>query len=192
MQVRALGLDGVYEIIPARFGDARGFFSETWKRSALAEHGIDLDFVQDNHSLSAAVGTLRGIHYQAPPMAQDKLVRCTRGRVFDVAVDLRTGSPTRGQWVSLILDAATGNQILVPKGFAHGFQTFEDLDRAFAVVAAGRGGGLLAFARVLDVCAHVWDLSQGPNPLAGWPRVRKNGFGCGLAGIRCASASRRT
>lgn len=136
MQVRALGLDGVYEIIPARFGDARGFFSETWKRSALAEHGIDLDFVQDNHSLSAAVGTLRGIHYQAPPMAQDKLVRCTRGRVFDVAVDLRTGSPTRGQWVSLILDAATGNQILVPKGFGHAFQTLEpDCEVQYKVTA---------------------------------------------------------
>ena len=123
MQVKALAIDGVFEIMPARFGDARGFFSETWKRSALAEHGIDLDFIQDNHSLSAAVGTLRGIHYQTSPMAQDKLVRCTRGRVFDVAVDLRSGSPTRGQWVSLILDAATGNQILVPRVFGHAFQT---------------------------------------------------------------------
>lgn len=136
MQVKALAIDGVFEIIPARFGDARGFFSETWKRSALAEHGIDLDFIQDNHSLSAAVGTLRGIHYQAPPMAQDKLVRCTRGRVFDVAVDLRTGSPTRGHWVSLILDAATGNQILVPKGFGHAFQTLEpDCEVQYKVTA---------------------------------------------------------
>lgn len=125
MQVKPLAIDGVFEIIPVRFGDARGFFSETWNRAALAGHGIDLDFVQDNHSLSVSLGTLRGIHYQTPPAAQDKLVRCTRGRVFDVAVDLRTGSPTRGHWVSLILDAATGNQILVPKGFGHAFQTLE-------------------------------------------------------------------
>jgi len=123
MQVRELALSGVYEIIPARFGDDRGFFTETWSRAALATHGIDLDFVQDNHSLSVPMGTLRGLHYQTPPMAQDKLVRATRGRVFDVAVDLRPGSPTYRQWVSLVLDAAIGNQILVPKGFAHGFQT---------------------------------------------------------------------
>lgn len=123
LEVRPLGLDGVLEIVPKRHGDARGFFSETWNAQRFAEAGIDLDFVQDNHSYSAAAGVLRGLHYQLPPRAQDKLLRVVRGSVFDVAVDIRRASPTFGKWVALEVSAEKGNQILVPKGFAHGFVT---------------------------------------------------------------------
>ncbi|NRP75300.1 dTDP-4-dehydrorhamnose 3,5-epimerase [Ensifer psoraleae] len=125
LELRPLGLDGVLEIVPGRLGDERGFFSETYNASTLAAHGIDLTFVQDNHSHSVAVGTLRGLHYQLPPRAQAKLVRVVRGRVFDVAVDIRKGSPTFARWVGLELSAKTWNQILVPVGFAHGFVTLE-------------------------------------------------------------------
>ena len=126
MEVRALGLDGVYEIIPRKFGDDRGFFSETYKVNALAEAGIELNFVQDNHSYSAAKGVVRGLHYQLPPFAQDKLVRVIRGAILDVAVDIRKNSPTFGKWVSLEVSAKNWNQILVPKGFAHGFITLTE------------------------------------------------------------------
>jgi dTDP-4-dehydrorhamnose 3,5-epimerase len=112
-------------IVPTRHGDHRGFFSETWNRPRLAAAGIDLDFVQDNQSLSAARGTLRGLHFQSPPHAQDKLVRCGRGRLWDVAVDIRRGSPTYGQWHGEELSAENGRQLLVPKGFLHGFVTLE-------------------------------------------------------------------
>ncbi|MBO0756076.1 MAG: dTDP-4-dehydrorhamnose 3,5-epimerase [Bradyrhizobiaceae bacterium] len=108
-----------------KFGDHRGFFSEVYNKQALTEAGIDIDFVQDNHSLSAEKGTVRGLHFQTPPFAQDKLVRVARGTIFDVAVDLRRRSPTYGKHVSAILSAAAWNQILVPIGFAHGFMTLE-------------------------------------------------------------------
>lgn len=123
MRVRPLGLDGVFEIVPRKFGDDRGFFSETYKVKALVEAGIDLNFVQDNHSYSAAKGVVRGLHYQLPPFAQDKLVRVTRGAILDVAVDIRRSSSTFGEWVALEVSAEKWNQILVPKGFAHGFIT---------------------------------------------------------------------
>ena len=122
VEVRQLGLDGVLEIVPKKFGDARGFFSETYNRDALAAHGVSLAFVQDNHSFSAAAGVLRGLHYQLPPKAQAKLVRVVRGRIYDVAVDIRKGSPSFGKWVSCVLSAEAWNQLLVPVGFAHGFQ----------------------------------------------------------------------
>lgn len=125
MIVRPLDIEEVLEIVPARHGDHRGFFSEVWNRAALAEHGIVAEFVQDNHSFSAARGVLRGLHYQAPPFAQAKLVRVTRGSVFDVAVDIRRGSPTFGRWVGLTLSAEQWNQVFVPEGFAHGFVTLE-------------------------------------------------------------------
>ena len=123
MQVEPTPLPGVLILTPARFGDARGFFSESWNRNTLAAHGIDLDFVQDNHSVSTVLGTLRGLHYQAPPHAQDKLVRCGRGALYDVAVDIRKGSPTYGQWFGTELTAENGKQLLIPKGFLHGFVT---------------------------------------------------------------------
>ena len=125
LEIRSLGIPEVLEIRPPRFADHRGFFSEVWSAKALAEQGVALDFVQDNHSLSAEAGVLRGLHYQEPPFAQSKLVRVARGAIFDVAVDIRHGSPTFGKWVSLIISADAWNQILVPEGFAHGFLTLE-------------------------------------------------------------------
>jgi dTDP-4-dehydrorhamnose 3,5-epimerase len=112
-------------IQPRRIGDARGWFAETWSRARYQAAGIAADFCQDNHSFSAAAGTLRGLHFQRPASAQAKLVRCTRGRIFDVAVDIRRGSPTFGQWVAAELSAAVGNQLFIPRGFAHGFLTLE-------------------------------------------------------------------
>ena len=123
MLIEETPLPGVKILTPNRFGDARGFFSESWNKRLLAEHGIDLDFVQDNHSMSAQVGTLRGLHFQSPPAAQDKLVRCGQGALFDVAVDIRKGSPTYGQWFGIELTAENGKQLLVPAGFLHGFIT---------------------------------------------------------------------
>lgn len=125
MQIEETALRGVLVLTPARFGDARGFFSESWNRKTLESKGITLDFVQDNHSVSAAVNTLRGLHFQAPPHAQAKLVRCGRGRIFDVAVDIRRGSPTWGKWFGLELSAENGKQLLIPAGFLHGFATRE-------------------------------------------------------------------
>ena len=123
MDVQSTPLDGVVVLTPRRFGDNRGWFSETWNAQTLADAGFAINFVQDNHSFSAQIGTLRGLHYQRPPHAQDKLVRCTRGAIFDVAVDIRRGSPTFGQWTSAELSAENGCQLLVPKGFLHGFMT---------------------------------------------------------------------
>lgn len=125
LEIRPLGSEGLLEIVPRKIADERGFFSETYNAEALSAHGIDLTFVQDNHSCSDALGTLRGLHYQLPPRAQAKLVRVLRGRIFDVAVDIRKGSPSFAQWVGLELSAARWNQILVPAGFAHGFVTLE-------------------------------------------------------------------
>jgi dTDP-4-dehydrorhamnose 3,5-epimerase len=116
---------GVLEIRPARLSDDRGFFSEIWSERVFREAGIDTAFVQDNHSLSRDAGVLRGLHFQVPPFAQAKLVRVSRGSVFDVAVDIRPGSPTYRQWVAARLSAAEWNQMFVPVGFAHGFVTLE-------------------------------------------------------------------
>lgn len=121
LEVRPLGLDGVLEIIPKRFCDARGYFGETYNFLRFSEAGIKLEFVQDNQSYSVARGVLRGLHYQVAPRAQDKLFRVIRGTVFDVAVDIRSNSPNFGKWIALEISAAKGNQILIPKGFAHGF-----------------------------------------------------------------------
>lgn len=123
VEVRTFGLGGILEILPKKHGDNRGFFSETYNAASLKAAGVDLVFVQDNHSYSAAAGVLRGLHYQLPPFAQDKLVRVTRGAILDVVVDIRRSSPTFGQWEALEVSADRWNQILVPKGFAHGFVT---------------------------------------------------------------------
>lgn len=125
MDIKRLDIPDVLLITPKQFGDDRGFFSETYNTQSFSAAGIDLDFVQDNHSLSVPKGTLRGLHFQKPPMAQDKLVRCIRGSILDVAVDIRRGSPTYGQHVSAVISAENWTQILVPKGFAHAFLTLE-------------------------------------------------------------------
>lgn len=125
VQVEQTDLPGVLILTPKRFGDDRGFFSEVYNSAVLAEQGIDVTFVQDNHSLSRDVGVVRGLHFQAPPHAQDKLVRVGAGRVLDVAADIRKGSPTFGRWIAVELSAAAGNQLFIPKGFLHGFSVLE-------------------------------------------------------------------
>lgn len=123
MKIEETGIAGLLVITPARFGDARGFFSESYNKARMAEAGITTEFVQDNHSLSEQVGTVRGLHFQSPPHAQAKLVRCGRGCLFDVAVDIRKGSPTFGHWFGVELTFENGKQLLIPEGFLHGFVT---------------------------------------------------------------------
>lgn len=125
MDVTPLKIPEVLLVTPKRHGDNRGYFSEVYNRERFVASGIPQVFVQDNESLSAAVATVRGLHFQTPPFAQDKLVRVTQGRILDVAVDIRVGSPTYGQWVAAELTADGGEQLLVPIGFAHGFSTLE-------------------------------------------------------------------
>ncbi|MCW8280578.1 MULTISPECIES: dTDP-4-dehydrorhamnose 3,5-epimerase [Agrobacterium] len=126
MRLEALTIPGLKKITPARFGDSRGYFSEVFKREWFRENIADVEFVQDNESLSAQAGTVRGLHFQTAPFAQGKLVRCIRGRLLDVAVDIRMGSPTFGQWAAVELSPENGEQLWVPAGFAHGFMTLVD------------------------------------------------------------------
>lgn len=126
VNVEETTLNDVVVLTPRRFEDPRGWFSEVWNRETLRGLGIDINFVQDNHSYSVPTGTVRGLHYQSPPHAQDKLVRVGRGSILDVAVDVRNGSPQYGKWVGVELSAQNGKQLLVPKGFLHGFVTLED------------------------------------------------------------------
>lgn len=125
LEVRRLDIPEVIEILPRKFGDDRGFFSETYNASRLADVGLNIVFVQDNHSHSSEVGVVRGLHYQLPPFEQDKLIRVISGRIYDVAVDIRRSSASFGKWVGRDVSAERWNQILVPKGFAHGFVTTE-------------------------------------------------------------------
>ena len=161
MKVTATVLPDVLLIEPARFGDNRGFFSESWNKERMAEHGISVDFVQDNHSLSSAVGTVRGLHFQAPPNAQAKLVRCGRGVLFDVAVDIRKGSPTYGQWVGEELSFENGKQLFIPEGFAHGFITrtpdTEIIYKCNAYYAPESDGAIL-----WDSCGSDWGFNGTP------------------------------
>ena len=145
-EIHRLALPDVLLITPAKHGDSRGFFSETYNQRRLAEAGFDKPFVQDNHSLSGRRGILRGLHFQRPPFMQDKLVRVTRGAVFDVVVDIRKGSPTFGQWVAVELSEDNWKQVLAPAGFAHGFltltETTEVLYKVTADYAPDSEGGL--------------------------------------------------
>lgn len=126
MQIEHSSLPGLLILTPRRFGDHRGFFSESWNRRTLTAAGVELpDFVQDNHSMSTQVGTVRGLHFQSPPHAQGKLVRCGRGAIFDVAVDVRTGSPTYGQWCGMELSFDNARQLWIPAGFLHGFMALQ-------------------------------------------------------------------
>ncbi len=127
LKVERTPIEGLLILVPRRFADERGFFSESWNRQTLHDAGVDLpEFVQDNHSLSRQAGTLRGLHFQAPPHAQGKLVRCGRGSLFDVAVDIRKGSATYGQWFGTELSFDNGRQLWIPAGFLHGFVTRQD------------------------------------------------------------------
>jgi dTDP-4-dehydrorhamnose 3,5-epimerase len=123
MQVIQTKLTGAYIIEPKVYGDHRGFFMESYNSDTFKQNNIDYTFVQDNHSLSQETGVLRGLHYQLSPKAQTKLIRVISGAIYDVIVDIRKGSPTFGQWIGVILSAANKRQLLVPKGFAHGFCT---------------------------------------------------------------------
>lgn len=150
-------------IRPKRHGDERGWFTEVYNRETFAALGIDCVFVQDNHSLSVSAFTLRGLHFQAPAMGQDKLVRCVRGCILDVAVDVRGGSPSFGQWVSAELSAANGHQLFVPVGFAHGFLTLEpDCEVSYkcsALYSPGHDGGVRWDSAGID-----WPLPPGVRP----------------------------
>jgi len=150
-------------IAPVRHDDARGWFTETYSEAGFAKLGIDCRFVQDNHSLSRPAWTLRGLHFQTPPHAQDKLVRCVRGSIFDVAVDVRSGSPTYGEWVGAELSADNGRQLFVPVGFAHGFLTLEpDTEVVYKVshlYAPASDGGI-----AWDGAGVDWPLPEGVTP----------------------------
>lgn len=148
-------------ISPQRFDDHRGYFSETYSRSRYADMGIVEEFVQDNHSLSRAAGTLRGLHFQAPPNSQGKLVRCGQGAIFDVAVDIRRGSPTYGQWEGYDLTAKNGHQLYVPVGFAHGFVTLEP-DSEIVYKCTNYYSPEAEGAVRWDSCGINWPLSVDP------------------------------
>lgn len=126
MNIVKTNVEDVIIIEPKVFGDHRGWFTETYSKEKFKEHGVEIDFIQDNHSFSAQKGTLRGLHFQLDPKAQTKLVRCTKGKVLDVAVDLREGSPTYKKWIAVELTEENKKQLLIPKGFAHGFLTLTD------------------------------------------------------------------
>ena len=161
MHVESLAIPEVKLLVPKKHGDQRGFFSEVYNKAAFAAVGIDIEFLQDNHSRSAERGTVRGLHYQAPPFAQDKLVRVISGAVFDVAVDIRRGSPTYGHHIGVELSAAAWSQLFVPIGFAHGFMTLEPntevIYKVSAHYAPDHDFGVLWKDQDLDV---VWPMSQ--------------------------------
>jgi dTDP-4-dehydrorhamnose 3,5-epimerase len=163
--IRELAIAGVFEIIPARISDDRGYFSEVFRTDLLRQHGINAGWVQDNQAFSRRAGVLRGLHYQRPPMAQDKLVRVISGAILDVAVDIRQGSPTFGKWLSLKVSAEMGNQVFVPKGFAHGYRTLEPNTVVLYKVSAFYAPKLEATIRYDDPELDIdWQLS-GAVPL---------------------------
>jgi dTDP-4-dehydrorhamnose 3,5-epimerase len=137
VEVETTSIPEVKIVRPKRVGDDRGFFCEWYNRAALAAQGINAGFIQDNMALSVRKGTVRGLHFQAPPFAQAKLVGCVRGAVFDVAVDIRRGSPSFGRHIAVELSAANGCQLFIPAGFAHGYCTLEDNSVLFYKVDAG-------------------------------------------------------
>lgn len=163
MEFTKTNLEGVLVIEPKVFGDHRGWFMETYREEAFLRVGLKLEFVQDNHSFSAAKGTLRGLHYQLHPKAQTKLVRCTKGAIYDVAVDIRRGSPTYGAWFGIELSAENKKQLLIPKGFAHGFMTItEDVEVQYKVdelYAPECDGGILWSDPDIGI---AWPLSIQP------------------------------
>jgi len=161
LSVEPTAIPDVKIVTPKRFGDHRGFFSETYNRRRFLEAGIDAEFVQDNHSLSATVGTVRGLHFQSEPFAQAKLIRVVRGSILDVAVDIRRSSPTFGKHVAAELSAENGRQLFVPVGFAHGFCTLEpDTEIQYKVsnyYSAAHDHGLLWNDRAIGIS---WPIGQ--------------------------------
>lgn len=159
MHIETLAIPGVKVLTPRIFADERGYFCETWNAASFARQGLPDSFVQDNHACSKAAGTLRGLHFQKPPFAQGKLVRVVRGAVIDVAVDLRTGSPAYGRWVSALLSADNKKQIWVPAGFAHGYVTLEpDTEAIYKVThpyAAASEGGIIWNDPALAIDWHL-------------------------------------
>ena len=176
MQIEPTTLPGVVIVTPARHGDSRGFFSESWNRSTFASAGLDLpEFVQDNHSMSHQTGTLRGLHYQAPPYAQGKLVRCGRGSLLDVAVDARRGSPHYGKSVAVELSYENGRQLWVPAGFLHGFVTLEpDTEIIYKCTAhydRASDGAVLWSSLGIDWgidAPHLSDKDRAATPFSDW------------------------
>lgn len=160
-EITPTGLPDVLLIKPRRFGDERGFFSETYNHEVLRLSGFDRPFLQDNHSMSGKRGTIRGLHFQAPPRAQDKLIRVVRGAILDVAVDIRRGSSTYGRSAAAVLSEDNGHQFLVPRGFAHGFMTLTDrsdvLYKVTDFYVPEAEGGLLWNDPELDL---AWPLSE--------------------------------
>jgi dTDP-4-dehydrorhamnose 3,5-epimerase len=176
MHIEKLILDGAFVITPRRFGDPRGFFSETFRASMMVEAGVAEPFVQDNHARSQARGTLRGMHFQAPPFGQGKLVRCTRGAILDAIVDLRRGSPTYGRSAAVELSEDNWSQLYVPVGFAHSYLTLQDdcevLYKTTGYYAPEAEGGLLWSDPALGI-----DWRLPPDEIrtnardAAWPRL---------------------
>ncbi len=161
MDVRKTELPGLVVLQPKRHGDDRGFFSESWNRNRMASAGFDYDFVQDNHSFSTDAGTLRGMHFQSPPHAQAKLVRCGRGRLYDAVVDIRVGSPTYGQCFGIELTYENGVQLLVPEGFLHGFVTLEPDTEIIYKVSDFYSAECDGSVR-WDSCGIDWGLDRAP------------------------------
>ena len=178
MLVEDTAIAGVKIVTPKKHGDARGFFSEVYNRTAWESAGFRFEFVQDNHSFSAAVGTLRGLHFQTPPFAQDKLIRVARGRILDVAVDIRRSSPTFGKYVTVELSVENWRQLLVPIGFAHGFVTLEPdtevLYKTTAVYSPANDRGVAWDDPDIGV---AWPLSEAGPTLSDkdrrWPRLHE-------------------
>lgn len=161
MNIQKTELSGVLLINPVRFYDHRGFFSETWNRKCMEENGLDIDFVQDNHSLSRDVGTIRGLHFQSPPHAQGKLVRCGKGAFFDVVVDVRKGSPSYGEWIGEELSFENGKQLWLPAGFLHGFVTRESDTEIIYKCTDYYSPGCEGTVR-WDSCGIDWGLNGAP------------------------------
>jgi dTDP-4-dehydrorhamnose 3,5-epimerase len=165
MEVNDLGI-GVLELFPRKHGDDRGFFAETYQRQRFHEAGITQDWMQDNQSYSAEKGVLRGLHFQTAPAAQDKLIRVLRGSVFDVAVDIRGGSPSFGKWVACLISAERFNQLLIPKGFAHGFLTLEAHTEVLYKVTAPYAPACDRSIRWNDPAIGIaWPLAPGETPI---------------------------